>query len=543
MAQFDVLETQLNRWNGRRRLRDALLWVPRGMLTGLLITAVLATLSRLRPFMSNEELLWWGLGLMGVGLLGALLVVIFQRRNLNQKASFADRQFGLYDRATTAVEIHQNSLTVPPRLAQQQLDDTVTAVHNVNTRRQLPLQIEQRDWIVILIGLLLLFGAWYLDNPQSAILQQQRTVNATIEEQVEELEALQEEILENPNLTEEQQEELTQPLEAAIQELEQGNLSQEEAVATLSEAEADLRELSAQNDQSSLQEALQSAGEPLAENSNSQSLGESLQNGNLSAAGSAASQLGDTLPSLSQGEQQELAQDLAETAAALEGTDPELAQQLNEAANALANGDVEAAQQALQEAGATLQQRAQENAASQQAQDAASTLNESRQDVAQAGQDGQQGETAEGQGQGQGEGQGQGQGEGQGQGQGQGQGEGQGQGSGSGLAGTEGTGQGGPGPGGGSPDTVFAPDPTELNELTESEGVDVELPAECINNPASCGGLLSETDTEFTDEESVVPYDQVFGDYRDSANEALSDDYIPQGLKGYIREYFTSLEP
>jgi hypothetical protein len=58
---------------------------------------------------------------------------------------------------------------------------------------------------------------------------------------------------------------------------------------------------------------------------------------------------------------------------------------------------------------------------------------------------------------------------------------------------------------------------------------------------ASC--LLSENATDYTKEGSTVPYEQVFGDYQDAANEALQDDYIPLGLKGYIRDYFSSLEP
>ncbi len=548
VENFDTLKTQLNQWNGRRRLRDGLLWVPRGILTGLLLSAVLATLSRFRPLITNDELLWWAGGLMLGGLLITLLVVLFQRRSLLQQAYFADRQFKLAERTSTAVEIHEQALEVPTVLAKQQLNDTLTAVQSVNTIQQLPLEIERRDWTIILLGILLLLLAWYLENPQSAILTQQRTVNEAIAEEVAELEALQEEILQNPDLSSEQQEELVQPLESAIEELEQGNLSQEEAVATLSEAEANLLELGNQNDQSDLQETLQQAGQPLSNNANSQQFGENLQNGDLGQAGAEASQIADQLPQLSQQEQQELAQDLAETADALAGTDSELSDQLNEASEALANGDTESAQEDLQEASATLQQRAQENAAAQQAEGAASALSESRQDVAQAGQEGQEGQQgAEGE-QGQSGQQGQeGQGEGSAQGQGEGEGEGSGgQGSGSsssGLAGGEELGSGGAGAGGGSPDTVFVPDPIEINELSESEGVDIELPAECISNPETCGGLLSETETEFTDEQSVVPYDQVFGDYRDSANEALSDEYIPLGLKGFIRDYFSSLEP
>ena len=195
-----------------------------------------------------------------------------------------------------------------------------------------------------------------------------------------------------------------------------------------------------------------------------------------------------------------------------------------------------------------MQQRAQSQAAAQAAQNAAGQLNEGRQEVAQSGQagQGQEGEGQQGQGQGEGSGEGQGQGEGSGEGSGQGQGEGagegsgQGQGSGQGSGSETGQGSGGLGEGGGHTENVFVPD---LVDLSGEAGVDIELSAECVANPANCGGLLNETPTEFTDENSIVPYNQVFGDYRNTAYEALSDDYIPLGMKGYVRDYFSSLEP
>jgi hypothetical protein len=80
-------------------------------------------------------------------------------------------------------------------------------------------------------------------------------------------------------------------------------------------------------------------------------------------------------------------------------------------------------------------------------------------------------------------------------------------------------------------------------DLSAEAGIDVELPAECIANPADCGLLLSERPAEFGDEESLVPYEQVIGEYRRAAYLALEEEYIPLGLREYIKEYFTSLEP
>ncbi len=43
--------------------------------------------------------------------------------------------------------------------------------------------------------------------------------------------------------------------------------------------------------------------------------------------------------------------------------------------------------------------------------------------------------------------------------------------------------------------------------------------------------------------ESRVSYDTVFSDYQNAANRALESDYVPLGLRDVVRDYFTSLEP
>lgn len=542
--QFTQLTQYLHAWNGRRRLRRMLLWLPRGMLAGLLLAVFIAVVSRLRPFLTNQELAFLALVLLAAGGLVALIVLLAWQPSLLEQAHFADTQFHLRERASTAVEIHDGRLATTPLMARQQLADTVTAVTQVDAKSQMPLHPNRQDWLILLLGAALLLAAIFLPNPQEAVLREQRALKQSIEEQTAELETLSQEIQENPALTEAQKEEILQPVESAIEGLNNGDLTQTEAVAVLSEAEADLRELAASADNEALRQQLQTAGAPLANNPNSQTLGQALQNGDLTQAGAAAAQLADDLSGLSAEEQAQLAQDLAETAASLQSTDPELAAQLAQAAQALQNGDTAVAQQALREAAATMQQRAQEIAAAQQANAAADSLNQSRQQVAQAGQTGSQqaqsGQPGQGEGQGEGSGQSEGQGQAAGEGQGQGSDSGQALGQGGDTGGSQTGSPGGSGPGGGHTENVFVP---PLRDLSGEEGVQVELPAECIANPASCGGLLNETPTEFGAETSTVPYEQVFGDYRDAANQALQDEYIPLGLKGYVREYFTSLEP
>jgi hypothetical protein len=48
------------------------------------------------------------------------------------------------------------------------------------------------------------------------------------------------------------------------------------------------------------------------------------------------------------------------------------------------------------------------------------------------------------------------------------------------------------------------------------------------------GGLLNP---------ALMPYDRVYQSYAESASRAMDQSYIPPGLKDYIREYFSQLEP
>ena len=522
---FQELIERLRQWDSRRRRSDALLWLPRGLLAGLMAAALFASAARFRPFLFNRDVALLALVLASFGLLISAIIVLFKRRSLLEQARFADRQFQLLERSSTTVEIRSGRILTTPLMTQQQLEDTVRTMADVDVKGRLPLRLNRRDIAVVLLAAaLILVGVW-LPNPMEQTLAEDLALEESIEEQVEALEGAEEDIRQNEALTAEQQEELLAPIQSALEQLRAQNLSRELAVATLSEAAAELRELSDTYDTGALRQSLTGAAEPLLENSDSRIFGQALQNGQLSAASSALSQLADELPGLDSDEMAQLASDLSETAASLEDVDPELASELSEAVHALQSGDTSGAQEALRDAAATLQQRAQERSANQQATTAAGQLDQSRQAVAQAGQPASTGQGSGESGQGQDQEGGSGQpGQGQGQAQGTDQGEN----------------VGGPGPGGGHADNVFVP---ALADLSGEEGLEVELPAECAGNPENCGFLISESPSNLTDEQSLVPYHQVFGDYRNAAYQALESDYIPLGLKGYVRDYFSSLEP
>ncbi|MDJ0753491.1 MAG: hypothetical protein QNJ45_08245 [Ardenticatenaceae bacterium] len=542
---YQKIDQQLSRWDGRLRHRDALLWVPRGLLAGLMVGVALAAVARFRPLLTGSEILMATAIFSVLGMVAAALWVYVRRRSVAQKARFADRQFGLKERLITAVELREAHISAPETLRDQQVSEAAEILDHVDTPQALPLEINTQDWSLIVLALALLAAAMILPNPQESALRQARAVEQAIVEQVEQIEAIQEEIQQNDNLTATQQDELLRPLNEALAELESGDLTQEEALAALSEAQSELRALQGENDQSSLQDALSEAGGPLSGSSTTQEMAEAMAEQNLGETGRQLRELASQLPSLTEEAQQDIGRRLSEAAQQLQATNPELAEQLATAGTSLQQGDVESAQEALESAAEQLEQAATQQALSEAAGQTAEQLQEGRSEVAQAGQEqssqqgqqGQEGQTAITEGQ---QGQTGQSGEGQSGQQGQsGQDPGQGQLGQEGQPGENGS-FGGTNEGGGSAAQVFVP---PFRDLSEFEGVEVELPAECVASPEDCGQLLTQSPTDITSEDSLVPYEQVYSEYANTAYEALEEDYVPLGMKSYIRDYFTSLEP
>lgn len=540
---FVILVDRLRGWDRRRRWRDALLWLPRSLLAGLLVAAVIATAARFRPLLTNLEVGYIAVALGVAGAVGGVALAVVGRRTLLEQARFADRQFRLQERASTAVEIRQGALAAPATLIWQQLADTTAAAADVDAAAALPFVIPLKEIALTAVAALLLALAVYLPNPAAEQLAEERAVAEAITEQVTALEEILAEIDANPALDPATRDALTAPLDSALEALE-GDLSRAEAVAVLSEAEADLRRLSGEYDTTALRQTLSAAGQSLAQSDSAADFGAALEAGDLAAAGAAAADLADRLPQLSAAERADLAARLGDAANDLAQIDPELASQLAEAARAAAAGDIARAQQALRDASGAFADRAQQSAAAAQAGGAADQVSSGRQDVAAAG-DTPGTETAGGTQAGAGDGTGAAEG-----------------GSGAtpldGSTGQAGTGQGTAGDGtaagdgigpstgsdaaenGGTGATIFLPDFVDLSGET---GTNVELPAECLANPADCGLLLDENATPFRDEQALVPYETVFGDYRDAAYQALDDDYVPLNFKEFVRDYFSSLEP
>ena len=79
---FQTLIKQLRQWDNRRRLVDALLWLPRGLLAGLLAAVVIAAVARFYPLLANDEVGYVAAGLALFGLLVMLVILLVRQRTV-----------------------------------------------------------------------------------------------------------------------------------------------------------------------------------------------------------------------------------------------------------------------------------------------------------------------------------------------------------------------------------------------------------------------------------------------------------------------------
>ncbi len=514
------LENHLRRWGLRLRLADSLVWGPWGATAGLGAALLLALTARLWPLLMAR----WLAALAGLltlaGVTLSLMLVWLWPRSLYRRARIFDHRFGLAERLTTALEIAAGRLRTTPAMAEAQLTDTLEAAGRVDPRAMLPLRASRRALAAFgLLAAALTLSLW-LPNPQEDVLLRRAAVRAAVEEQIEELQATQEEIASTEGLTEAERELLLQTLEEAIAALDEGRATPEEAVAALSEAERALAKLQ-DPDAAAVRDGLERAAESMSGSELTRDIAAALAAGNYrEAARTLAAYAGTKGEMLTREEELELARELAQAAGLLAESDPDLAEQLAQAAEAIERGDIAGAREAIGGAAQRMGQAGERVQRQEAVESALAEVQEGREQIARAsgagsplGQSGAGGQGAQ-----QGEG-------GQGGGQPGGQQAGSGQ-------------QTRPGhsedAGSGAPyDEVYVP----RRFGGEGEGVDVGreggegVPITDAPLPPPVGGRAN------------VPYREVYADYAAQAGAALEESYIPLGMKQYVRDYFSSLEP
>jgi hypothetical protein len=517
------LRLRLRRWGLRLRLAESLAWGPWGAAAGLGVALLSALSARLWPLLTVTWLAGQAVLLVLAGGVVGLAIVWLRPRSPAQLARVFDRRFALAERLTTALEIGTRRLRAEPAMAAAQLADTLEAAGRINPGAALPLHPSRRALVALGALAVALTVTLWLPNPQEAVLIQRAAVRAAVEEQIEQLEAARKQAAEAEGLSEAERDVLVQALDEAIAALHEGRATPEEALAAFAQAEQTLAPLQDPG-AAGVQAGLERAAGEMSDSELTHDIAGALASGDYQAAAQAlATYAGSEGEMLTREEELELARELAQAAEALGASDPALAEQLTQAAEAIERGDVTQAREAIRQAAQQMGAAGERVERQEAVEGTLAQLQEGREQIAQAsgaqpgaGQMPGQGSAGEQAAQSGGQ---------QGSGQPGGQQAGDGR-------------QTQPGhhedSGSGAPyDEVYVP------YRLEQEGVGVEIdrqgsegmPGGDTPLPAPQGG------------QAAVPYREVYADYAAQAGAALAGSYIPLGMKQYVRDYFSSLEP
>ncbi|MFW5772355.1 MAG: hypothetical protein ACOCZH_03445 [Phototrophicaceae bacterium] len=586
----DSLVRLLHGWQRRFRIQQTVLWLSRAFLPGLLLGVGAAVISHLGPFLTNLQIAILTLAALVAGLTALLAGVWLWPRPVIDSARRFDRQFGLQERVSTALELFEGRIHTSDELRAHQLADAYSHARAVDARAALPLTSRRVEWLLAILLAALLAILLALPTQQAGASRDEPDGTAQIvDEAADDVRDAIESVASDSTLDADTRENLLETLQSSLETLRNPELSAEEALATLSETgqalageSEQLAELSAAQ-QRAIEAAAEALRQPNLDRADPTESDEGSDSGETATGQQAAdqlSELAEMLDSLNDAERQAFAEALREAADALQNLSPEAAQALREAARSLEAGESDAARDALEEAASRLEQaqRQQQNTQqlAEQMEQSAQQLQQGEQQLSERGPQeesemsgGESGsDSAPESGSGSAE-------ESDGPMSGDGQDDSDSQSPGSQMGedaqpgetgaqqsaemgadassaagdmpggldqdttGFEESGQdrqeGGPGPGGESEyEAIFTP----RQPSTERTDIDIFLETD-DDDP-----IIRYGDFEQNPEGAVnVPYNEVFSDYASAASSALEQGYIPLGLRDVIRDYFTSLAP
>ena len=503
------------------------------------------------------QLTQWTLFPFALWLLVIFFYTLLRRRTAMQTARQVDAELGLKEQLATALELTQaapNALDDVSTILVEKQRVHASSVAQQITNAQLPLPFLRKPLLAAGVCLLAIMALRLLPNPMDQVLAERAAIAQAAQGQAARMETLRQEVANSMQLPPAEKEELLRQLDELAQQLRANQGDREDALAEFSKLAEALRQ-KLDPAAASHQQALDALAAQL------QALAQNQPNNNSPQDGAEAlQQLAASLAELTPEGQTELAQALAQLAnEAGQSGQSDLAQTLSALAQAVQQGDGATAASAAQSAAEQLAQSQAALSAQAELQQTLDQVQSARQALAQSAQAQQSGGAAGQSGQGQ---QGQQTGpQGQGQAQANGQ-QGQGQ-----ASGQQGQNRGqGAGQGGGGSQANSAPPSTgsgRLNRLpgatsAMSSNAEDQLYVPWERQPTNGEELFipgqdtgqgqSQVNTQKDPLPGAaaparIPYQQVYQQYRDAANQNMEQSDIPPGLRDYVRDYFSQLEP
>lgn len=564
---YKTLHETLRRWEKRLRQQQSVAWLARVLLAALAVGVVVGTLSRIRPWLTNDQLALVSMLAMAGGVAALVGVVWLWPRKPIASARWFDLRLGLQERLSTALELLDGEIHTVDELARRQLADAQAHAVSVDIHKRLPLKVRIYEWVGVFILLFVLTALVFLPNTTASAKTTNTALRQAVVQTADDVRDTLEEVAADPNLDAEAREELLKALEASLETLREEDISAEEALATAHDVETMLQDQSdalkelTEAERAEIEEAMRGLERP--DSPASERPAERLES------------LMEEVPGQTLAEMMGTAESLDQLADALENVAPGAAEALREAAEALRNGDTQAAQDALrramEELGTTESEMQSREQSAERMEQLAEQMQQNQQDIAEQGSTPQQNEGMPGESETQ-------------------AGEGPPEPGPEGATGDEGGGNtqsdsnqpsdsaqqgnaqdtGNPSERegdsgdtgsrsdnlrgdttGASADAEQAPNMSapggerQYEEIYAPNRPELEQGDDTIQLSAPEGDIpLREIDQAENPSGTVtVPYNQVFSNYANAATAALDQSYIPLGLRDVVREYFMSLAP
>jgi hypothetical protein len=276
------------------RARKQVLFILRCMAVGLAVSAIVGLVLGLGRVMLGLELSWGTrLGVLAAGPFAGLLFGWLRRRSWHEAATAIDQHYELKDRTVTALAFAQQP--VVSDLHALQMADAMSRLGTIEAGAVAPLKVS-RAWLLQLgaLAIAAVLLAWPL-KPQEAGASPATTpeyITAMALEQKEKLAALERKLSETAQDLEDEKadedkkglRELIEKLLQKVEELNQPGTDEKEALAKLSEMQAEVQSLANQLNIAALDGQLSSLGTALAASSPFEGAGKALQDGKLEKA-------------------------------------------------------------------------------------------------------------------------------------------------------------------------------------------------------------------------------------------------------------------
>ena len=432
-------------------------------------------------------------GFVLLGLLTALGAAFFLRKVTEKETAETADALGGAERMITTIELLGKGTQNP--VEEMAVADGFAKAKETDFAKLYRMRLPVKVLRVLALVVVLTIGAGFMP------VQRDKDAEAYANAQLERIEQVKAE--ETPEFSKEEKKVFLEAAKALEKDLKTAKTKKaaEEAVR---EAQQNMKQL----EKESVSKDLKELAETLKQEENTAALSEALEQGDEASISQAMEQLLQKMAAMDKGQAASLAQQLAEAAENI--SDEELQEALKALEEALENGaDPAEAGEAVKNA---LLSQAQVNSALR------SSLQKLNRNV------GQQSLAKKVEGEGESTG-----GEGQGA-----EGEGTGGQTGSGGSGTAGVGNGGQGRGFGHAE----PEKIYTRSAAGKDGYDAQLK----------GTDSDEGQTTITEHRTMgqagtsVPYDTVYGQYRNEAMETLENSSVPYGMRELVSDYFATLE-